>query len=408
MKFSRLCAMLVAAGIISGAQAASLFSVIVNVGGQTTTASFTSFEHAVDVLSTSGLRSLVPSYTGVEAATITLNLRGLTAVASYTTANSTRLVFTVSSLGITEAFQGATRDASEQQLEDFLKKNGNDILSRMGKEFARVSPVDPIAGNPNSLMSQLVAQDFNTSFTDVSNIAAPPRTSGAAGQVERVGNFFGIGPRYSQYRQDGLTSKAFSLPLSYTFRNDLDPRIQTSFSIPITLTDTEGAKGYSVGLSGAYRFPINDNWALRPAVSLAAAGSIDLGSAAAVASVSVTSTYLIPMGATELGIGNMVGYYSTLKVSSGDYSYNPKISNTVFRNGILFSHAVGDSSSMEWTLVDTYFSGSELYIKHYDEVGVSIGTNRSARSARAYFRCGANYLTSSKSKGFNVYLNYYF
>jgi hypothetical protein len=415
MKLSKLCAILFTAGTLGIAHGASLFSVVVDISGQVRSAEFSTFEEAIDVLTTSGLRSLNPGYTGVEAATITINLRGLPVIAQYPTAGSTRLVFRVPSLNINETFQGATRDASEEMLEDFLKKNGNDILSRMGKEFAKVSPVDPIAGNPNSLMSQLVMQDFNTGFTDfATNIGgAPPAGTAPAAPVAGAapGNLIGIGGRFGQYRQDGLTSRSFTLPLSYTFRNDLDPRRQTSFNLPITFVDTEGAKSVNIGLGASYRFPMSDAWALQPAVSISAAGSKDLGSLAAVASVSITSSYVIPMSGFDLAIGNMVGYYTTLKVSSGDYSYDPEIKNTVLRNGVLLSQPVtfgGERLALEYSIVDTHFTGSELYIKHFDEFGISLGTNKSARSARSYMRGGVNYLHSSKSKGVNAYFNYYF
>ena len=411
---SRIGATVLTIAALTNAQAASLFSITVDVAGQVNSASFSSIEEMFDALSSSGLRNINTGYTGTQAATVSINLRGLPVIISYPTANSTVLIFQVPSLGISQTFQGTSRDMSQDQLEDFLKKNGSDILSRIGREQARVSPVDPVAGNPGSLMTQLVMQNFHAGFTDFATNIAGERTeqaAGATGAIERVNNLFGLGLRYSQYRQDGLTSRTVTVPLSYTFRNDLDPRRQTSFSLPITLSDVEGAKSYHVGLGFSHRFPVSDDWALMPAATLAAAGSRDMGSLAAVGSASLTSSYLFRVGGMDLAMGNMVGYYTTIKVASGDYSYNPDIKNTVLRNGLILSHPVstgGGTFTMEYSFTDTYFAGDELYIKRFDEIGISIGTNKSARSSRSYMRGGASYLHSSKSKGFSAYFNYYF
>lgn len=392
-------------GAISHAHAAALFSITVDVSGRVATAEFKTFEAMLDSLRTSELSFINPGYSGTQAASISINIRGLPVIATYPAAGSTLLTFRVPSLGISETFQGATRDLSQDMLEDFLKKNGNDILSRMGREFAKVSPVDPVAGNPASLMSQLVMMNYDAAFTDHATNIKPEAPAGTA---TRTSNLVGIAPRFGQYRQDGLTTQSLTVPLSYTFRNDLDPRRQVSFNLPVTFSDTEGAKSYHVGLGVSYRFPVSDDWALMPAITMAVAGSRDLGSLAAVGSAAITSSYLFRIGTFDLALGNMVGYYSTLKVASGDYSYNPKIKNTVFRNGLMLSHPAGEGMSVEYTLADTYFSGDALYVKHYDEFGISLGTNKSARSARSYMRGGATYLHSNKSKGFNAYFNYYF
>jgi len=369
-------------------------------------ASFTNVDDTFGSLSDARLRLINPAYTGVEVAIGNIDYRGLAMTATYPAASSPLLLLSVPALGINETFLGATRNESQRQLVDFLKKNGNGILGRIGKEQAAKSPVDPIAGNPNSLMSQLVMQDFMNSFTDfATNIKAPSTVSGPATSL------IGIGSRFGQYQQGGATSKALTIPLSYTFRNDLDPRRQLSFNLPITLGDVEGSKSYYAALRSSYRFPMNDNWALTPAVNYALAGSADLGALASVASLSLTSSYLFRGERFNLAIGNMLGYYTTMKASSGEYSYDPDISNTVLRNGLMFSNPVsvgGRKMSVEYSLVDTRFFGDELFVDHYNEVGISLGTNKSAASARSYLRAGVSYLHAEKSQGFAVNLGYWF
>ena len=383
---------------------AGVFTIDTDVSGNRASASFSSVEDTFNSLNTAQLRAINSAYTGIQAATIAIGYRGLPMIATYPTAGSSLLVFSVPALGISQSFSGATRDESQRLLGDYFKNNVGDILSRLSKELAKSSPVDPIAGNPNSLMSQLVMQDFNNSFTSfATNIKA-----GGGGQSS---NLIGIGFGMGNYRQAGITSRSYTIPLSYTFRNDLDPRQQIAFNVPITLVDTEGSKSYYVGLGGSYRFPVNDNWALTPAANLALAGSADLGALASVASASLTSSYYIPMESFDLAIGNMVGYYTTLKVASGGYSYDPGISNTVLRNGIMLSHPVtvgGRKMSLEYSFSDTRFFGDALFVDQFNEVGVSLGTNKRAASSRSYFKSGVSYLHSPQSKGFSFNLGYWF
>jgi hypothetical protein len=403
MKTSCKLCLAIAASMYLTVAHGGVFSVDTNVSGVQTSASFTSVEDAFNSLSNSGFSSINTAYTGTEAASLSIGYRGLPMTAAYPTVGSPQLLFTIPSLGISEVFVGANRDESEDLLAEYFKQNRDDILGRISRELAAKTGVDPIAGNPNSMMSQMVMQDFNNSFTD--------HATNIKGDAQENNNLFGVGFRFGQYRQSGLTSRSYTIPLSYTFRNDLDPRRQLSFNMPITLGDVEGSKSFYVALGGSYRFPMNDNWALTPAINVGVAGSADLGALASIGSASLTSSYLIRMDKFDLAIGNMAGYYTTLKVKSGDYSYDPGITNTVVRNGVMLSHPVsigGRTMSIEYSFIDTHFFGDELFVDHYDEIGISLGTNKRAGFARSYFRSGLTYLYSSESKGFTLNLGYWF
>lgn len=392
-----------ALSICNVAGAADVFTVTGTVNG-TETRSF-GFSRAEDVLNfPSSLSSRFTTYTtGTEAATMGIDFRGLGMTAEYG-AGLTHLEFTVPSLGIHEFFPGATRDESQQQFSDFMKKNGGDILSRIMKQLAAVSPHDPIAGNPNSMMSQMVASDFATAFNGIgSNIGS--RQSGDSD------NLIGVGARFSSLRQNGIDNRSLTIPFSYTVRADIDPRRQLIINAPVTLTEVGGAQAYNIGLGAAYRLPLNDNWTITPAVNYGAAGSKDLGAFGQAVSASVSSTYVFEGKGYDVVVGNMVGYYTTLKLSAGGYSYNPEIANVVFRNGVMYSQPVtvfGKRMSIEYSLIDTRFTGTKLYNEGYDEIGVTLGTNKNASSARSFMRAGANVLFGPRTKGFSLNFGYWF
>lgn len=391
------------------ASAADPFSVSLTVGSQSGQFSFKSAEDAVNTLESGALRNRF-SYTGVEPLSALIDYRGLPISLSYPTTGSTTLDFVVPELNLSRSFAGAgastdeARDNAQDQLADFLKSG--DLLGQIMKRLAAVSPVDPIAGNPNSLQSHLVAQDFDNAFTSHSTnvVAGAPAAGGSAS------NLVGVGLRFGSYSTAGMRSTSWTLPLSYTIRPSSDPGRQLSFHLPLTLADTEGAKSYYAGLGANYRVPMNPRWSLTPGVNWAITGSRDLGSAAQIASASLTSAYTMPMQANALSIGNMIGYYRTLKFSAGGYSFDPDIQNVVLRNGLMYSTPVswfGGGFAVEYSFVNTYFTGTELYNRMYNQVGATLGTARSA-TASSYLRAGGTYTFSSKGRGFSLNVGYWF
>ena len=156
------------------------------------------------------------------------------------------------------------------------------------------------------------------------------------------------------------------------------------------------------------RVPITRGWALAPGVNYAVAGSRELGSVAQIASASLTSSYELPVGSTVIGMGNMVGYYETLKFSVGDYSFDPEITNTVYRNGLMWSVPLGGRVAAEFSYINTQFTGTELYINAYNEFGLTFGTARGVEGVLSFVRAGATYLYSAKSKGFTLNVGYWF
>jgi hypothetical protein len=407
MRLARILALAPLAFALS-AHADDLYRFQVTMNGRTTNFGFQTTQDTVDAFTNNTLSRYVQGYTGAEAVDIALDYRGLRIQTAFPNAfggaaNYAEMRFTIPSLGIDQRFTGTDRDDSAERLLDYLKST--DLLGLINRKLVAVSPFDPIAGNPNSMMSQMVANDFAGGMGDAGGRNAPQ-----AGK-EATPNLIGLGLRFGQYRQADVDSKSVTLPFSYTIRSDIDPRRQLVINLPISRTEVQGATSYYSGLGLAYRLPMNDNWTLTPSGNYAVTGSVDLGSMAQMASFSLTSAYVFELSNMDLTIGNMAGYYRTLKLSHDGYSYDPGIANTVLRNGIMLSSPLtlfGKAMSIEYSAIDTRFSGSELYLSNYHEIGVTLGTNRSASSARSFLRAGASYLFSSRSKGLTVNLGYWF
>ena len=413
-------ALLVALLAPVSSEAAEPFSFIVSVelAGQGTvqgSAGYSSAESLILAAQTGAIQALVPTYTASSQAEMVLGFRGLT-INTFFPAGSQELSLSIPSLGISQLFLGATRDESASLMNDYFKSAG--LLEQIASYLAANSPLDPIAGNPNSMMSSLVANDFNQTFNaEFSNIADPSDVATQSGQSVSTAesrNYVGIGLSYTQMNM-GLGNtrvRTTTVPLSYTIRNDLDPRRQLTFRLPISLTDVEGAKVYNLGLGVSYRVPMSRSWSLTPSFNYAVTGSADLGSAAQVAAAAITSTYYWRKQGYDLGMGNMLGYMTTMPFKYRNYSYDPNISNTVLRNGVLYSRPtrmLGGKMHFEVALIDTRFFGTDLYSDNYQELKFTLGTTRAANlAATGVFRVGASLIHAPKDRGFNLEFGYWF
>jgi len=380
------------------------------------TLSATTAQAFFDKLTTTGIQSFsTVTYNGTQQASAFANFNslGMTLAFPYAVGqaggNSNTLTLDIPGLGISQSFTGATRDASQQLLQDYIKKQGN-ILGRIMQYQAANSATSPISG-PGGMIQSVAASDFNSNFTDSATNIAAPASMAAAGSGGKSSNLAGVSLQYGSLDILNSKVKVVTVPLSYTIRNDIDPRRQLTFSLPLTEVDTNGAKSYQGGFGVSYRFPMSDSWTLTPGGKYSIVGSADMATVSSLYTLSLTSTYIWSMDSFDMAMGNMVGYNKTGKFSAGDYSFDPGITNTVFRNGLMLSQPVvwgGKKLSVEYSLIDTRYTGSAMYVDNTQEFGISIGTNKSAFSARSYLRGGISYIHGKDTKGFNANIGYWF
>jgi hypothetical protein len=354
------------------------------------------------------LSALNPAYAGIETVTVAGDYRGVAINYFSPHFNPAEIHLTIPSMGIDTAFTGGTREETAQTLFDYLKSGS--LLSDLSQALAKSSPTDPIAGNPNSMMSTMMASDYDQSFTnDFSNIASVEPSTTTVASADRLTQI-GIGFEIGQMTQGGTDVSNMTIPLSYSIRNDLDPRRQLLLRMPISIVDVDGAKAYNVGFGASYRFPMSQRWTLVPSINYGLTASKDLGSTAQIASVGLTSTYYWRKPGYDVGIGNMLGFVTTMPFSYGGYDYDPNINNTVLRNGVMWSMPTvisGRKLHFETSVVDTRFFGTDLYADNYQELRFSLGTSRSAK-ATSVFRAGLALVHMKSDNGFKLEFGYWF
>lgn len=336
-------------------------------------------------------------------------------------ANSNDLVVSIPALNIeNRVFTGANRDQAEDAFEKWLKKSG--VIGQIMNYQAKTSPTSPITGT-SGIIPTMASTDFNQEINSLSSIATHSSHSTENNtenetQIEQnssASHFIGTGVNIHSYSIKGQDERvnAYTLPFSYSFHVGGKPNSQMTLSLPVTMYSVGKAKGYHLGLGAAYRFPITDKWSLTPGVRYAVTGSMDRAAIAGVTSATLTSTYHIPLKKFDLNIGNMVGYYRTSKFKAGDYSFNPRIRQTMLRNGVMLSQPIqikDHKLAIEYSLIDTRYVGSDKpFMRNMQELGVTLGTHRDHKNQKlSFMRAGVGYMHAKDTKGFNLNFGYWF
>lgn len=269
-----------------------LFSMDITVDERQRSFSFDDVKEVFGQIEESQLRMAFSNYTDMSRASAMVDFRGLEMNFGFPGADAS-LVFEIPSLDVREEFKGATRDASVDQLEDFLKSEGGDILNRIQAASIAASPVDPIAGNPGSLMGTMVSGQFEAGFSSqVTNLATTPGvpasdgapdTAAAVVEAESPDNLINVSPRFGRYTAGDHTSNVVNLPLGYSFRLREGGKglRKIDVSLPLTYAEIEGGKSAAASLGAGLTYGLNDQWSLSPAIEVGVAGSVDRGQAAA-------------------------------------------------------------------------------------------------------------------------------
>ena len=345
-----------------------------------------------------------PGYTENSAVSSNLRLLGVTTLVGYAS-GSTTLTLQIPEIGVNQSFTGINRTASAILLRDYFRDNPQ-LYGDLQRRQAAVSPLSPIAGT-GGVMGQAIMGDFSSSFTESATRIATSQGNASQGSQSVIG----AAVLLSSYSVGDATVQSVSVPLSYTVRNDIDPRRQALVRASFGALDSAGSKSYQARLAAGYRFPMSDAWVLTPMVGVSLAASADAAFFVGVVHGSVASTYTWEFDNFDLTMGNMLGYYQTFNPPGLKDSLDPKIRTTAIVNGLFVSQPVsfgGSKMSIEYGVSDTRLSGTSLYQNNSQEITISLGTNKNALSARSFLRGTLALQRAKDSKGVSLNVNYWF
>ena len=371
--------------------ARALFINTLTVESESVKQEFYNVEDFIDSLYSNTFSTVIKNYTDTSPASYIMDIRGLGASASYAS-GSTTLNFKVPVLNISKTFSGATRNDSDEQFINYIKSNGDDILTRILQYQAAKTAVDPVAGNPASLMGIMVGYEYSMGRSN----PLFRLTGTGMGSAQGHDNEYAIGLAAGRFSAGDFDQGLLSLPLVYIHYYE-DPRYQLRISLPLSMVEVNGAYAYSGSLGAGFRIPANNDWSITPSVRVGGLSSDEFGSGAVVYSGSATSHYNIYVNDLRASITNMLGHYRTMAVERSGYDLDYDISPTMTKNGVGLEGSgskplFGRPTSWEVTFSHTYFFGDEIYINSYFETGVSFGTRSIDRSAQfGAFRIGFIY-----------------
>lgn len=349
------------------AQARDNIEIDYNVNGQTGRRGFSTVQDITNAISDNALSGVSSSYTPNSAAAANLNIRGVQAMTSFA-ANSTALRVQIPVAGLDRTFEGATRAQSARLFEDCLKGSGcSGYLNSILRAGVRSSPIDPVAGGPNSALTQLAASDF----------------SSAANAFSGRGGGFGMGARIGGFSAAGYDSYNVTLPLDATWR--ISDRDSVSFDVPLAYANSGGATSYAANGGVLYRRKVSEDWQVQFSGRIGAAGSIELGAGSGVYGLGAVSTFRLRLSEDwRMTVVNSVNYVSTFPASFGGISVDYNVANTIFRNGVIINRDLdyqlaGFPLSVSAYAVDTRFTGSPVYVRNFQEFGVYVAPGRESR-----------------------------
>ena len=348
--------------------------------------------------------NLFPGYTENSAVTSSARLLGVNALLDFANGSKT-LTLRIPDIGLNQSFTGVNRRESAILLRNYLKNNPQ-LYGDLQRRQIATSPLSPITGT-GGVLGQAILADFSSSFTDSATRIATSQSNAAQGSQSVIG----AGVLISNHSVAGADVRSVSVPLSYTVRNDIDPRRQALVRAAFGELDSAGSKSYQGRISAGYRFPMSDAWVLTPMLGASVAGSKDAAFYVGVFHGSLASTYTWEFESFDVTMGNMLGYYQSFSPPGKSFATDPGIRTTAIVNGLFLSQPVsfgGSKLSMEYGVSDTRLSGNNLYQNNSQEVSISLGTNKTALSARSFLRGTLALQRAKDSKGVSLSVNYWF
>lgn len=320
-----------------------------------------------DLRSTS-IELLIPSYTPVTPVSIGINLRGINVI-TFFPANSTTLFIAIPQAGTTTTFTGSTREESLLLFKDFIRDAGNS--HRLLRAYAKYSPIDPIAGNPNSLMAQMASADYLTGQLSP--------FSGCTGKSQPIPHLYQLGAYSGRAFSGGFDTSIVTIPLRYSYSPNLDWAF--ILDAPLAYIRNGGASSIIGSLGFGLKYPVTCKWSLTPILRAGSGGSLDLCTSGTFVSGGLISVYNWKINKFALTMTNYAGGITSTNLWLTGINFNYRLHNYMFKNGLSLTSCDGFNLckvplNLSISFADTYFTSNKFYINHYDEVGVTLIANR--------------------------------
>lgn len=280
------------------------------------------------------------------------------------------------------SFTGVDIDDAADKFLDYVKANGLSFESRLGQYAAGNTAVDPVAGNPASLLSQMVSIDGDTA-TNMGGFGDDGgEGDGSAASI--LPPMTSFSPSIGRFDTGRYDVTRVTVPLD-TIRPLTSGGIALGVSGVFAYTDAAGSKSYLANGGISLKVPVvkgrQVNWSVIPSVRIGATLSPDMSSAAILTSTAVSSVLSWRKNSFKATWTASVASLKSNAIEVDDFKLDYDIDVKSFRNGFRFENDLpmnmfGRKATIEVDLVSNKLDGDNLYIKTYNEYSVSVGTRR--------------------------------
>lgn len=303
---------------------------------------------------------------------------------------------------INRNFTAATRDQLDDAIQSYLKKEGSADLARFLAAMGKRSVAGVLDGNPNAATAQIANQNFmeyGLRPTETADEKAADEDGGNPEQASRSG--FSMTADVGTFRSQGIEGQSYSWTPVVPFALGKARRVRVELALPINYTQIEGADQYRVGAQiGVAVLVVKRTkaqpwlWQVTPHAGAVVAGSADMVAGGVVASGGATSYTSYRAGNWEFSMGNHVSFHEGLRVSVDSYTFDPEVSQQIFKNGLKIGRSLGRRWYAEAYVIDTEFAQA-AFTSRFTTVGAGVGYRGANRKGYvmlgSYAEFGPNY-----------------
>jgi hypothetical protein len=365
----------------SRALARDLYRTIVTVGPDSVVQTTNSLENIEEIFDDESLSVLFPGYVpGVSDVTATVDLRKLPALLSYP-AGSPDLRFVVPAAGVDVTFSGADRDQSQELFEDWLKGKdvpgaSNAAVTDLLQALVAESPVEPVAGNPNSLQSRMFEADIALG-------SLGPFLKDFPDPSQRIPSLFKLDAEFGSFSAGPYSGQTYGLELGLGWNLLRRLSLVSDLDMQFSLIEGDAVVGHGT-LGVGLQSRILDWWNLALVGRVGLVGSVDVGAVAAMYTVSAVNHMRFDFDEYRVDMRNLVGVANTtsgLEISGIKLEYD--LTNVVLKNGLELSRPIPVRGWARGLRGRAFLTGShyfvdELWLENSAEIGLGIAAANKA------------------------------
>ncbi len=321
-------------------------------------------------------------------------------------APGTAVTLALTPTGFTRTFTGASREAVDDQIEQFFKTQGAGVVADFLRAIARTSPIAVTDGNPTAATALAANATFTgQGFTDLAELGEG--LDAASGPAQPRFGGVSLGLNAGAFEAGAFEGTLYDL--SGTLLNFGGETIRVVVPVHLNFLELDGGSqvggaGFNVALPVRYRRMGKDsplNWRFTPFAGLSVRGSADLASLSPLWTFGLAHTVDYRLNPKlVLSMVNQFTTHRSFAVSYDDLDFDPKVNQQILKNGIRLTTPASRRVIVDGFIIDTRFL-KDAAVEQF----LTLGSSVAFRVAQRWnLVLAANYDTGDdfKAYGFGI------